>query len=152
MLSSEIVGEGEGFCDCPSEYEWLSGALAGLQVKRRREDWVWRSFLRRIVDMIEDAGVGSPVFPSPDCKDMSALEVLGGFVSVAGAIVHDGLEIVSPESGDLRGLLDAVGVSFRSREDVVIVSPDSLVTLVNLSSIRGPLAEEIANKAGDVDD
>ena len=75
---------------------WLSGAKAGMnELNGLKKDWRWEEFFNEIQELIEYSHVkpakpGEEPFINENQKG-SALDALGGYVSIAGDVTPEGL-------------------------------------------------------------
>ncbi|MBD3406873.1 MAG: hypothetical protein GF411_12220 [Candidatus Lokiarchaeota archaeon] len=131
------------------DVSWLSGAKAGLQISEgRRPDWNWDEFLLDLDAMLQYFSDIQSAFPgqAPLLDDGivgSILTALGGYISVTGYLLDDGLffRVSKKYHEDVRIALS--GYDVQPYCDGLIISKTDLARLQNILPIQGPLFELI---------
>lgn len=131
---------------------WLAGAAGGLKIVGNRSPrWLWEDFYEDIYQMIRLVGHVEPVYPGTAPRDGdgqvgSALEALGGYVSVVGEMTPEGLYFRVPHTCQeaVIQLLNSLTV-LRFHGEIVIPKMD-LPAFLRLVPIEGPMAEWLVEK------
>ena len=131
------------------QVSWLAGAAAGLHVVcSRTPTWLWNDFIRDIHDMIRMIGEVVPAEPGTapaygDSHVGSALDALGGYISIVGEVCPEGLYFRVPlaRQENVARLLNGITL-FRSHGEIVI-PPYDLLAFSRLVPLEGPVAEQL---------
>ncbi|MFW9847141.1 MAG: hypothetical protein ACFFD6_10355 [Candidatus Thorarchaeota archaeon] len=128
---------------------WVAGAAAGLEIMHHRSpQWLWGPFLDDVVGLLEfQQGVlPAPPGTSPDIGDGSigsALDALGGYVSIMGEVCPEGLYFKVPleQQQDVMRLLSLDSIYITNGE--VVIPNHELPAFIRLVPIHGPVADSI---------
>lgn len=122
------------------DYAWLGGASAGLRVLSVRDpEWRWAPFIIDVVDTIELLGDIEEIGPGSEPASGSALDSLGGYVSLTGQLHHDGLyfPVSAADAPKVKDLL--VGISVFHSNGWVLIPQKELPAFYRIVPLRGPL-------------
>lgn len=125
---------------------WLSGAKAGMnELNEMKKDWLWEDFFREIHDLIEYSHV-KPAKPGEeplinDNEKGSALDALGGYVSIAGDVTPEGLAfpVHLAQLERIENLLS--GMLLKRIGNKILVPQYDLPGFLKLVPVLGPVAE-----------
>ncbi len=126
---------------------WLAGAAKGLKiVGNRTPKWLWQEFYDDIFQMIRLAGVITPTDPgtAPNEGDGlvgSAIEALGGYVSVTSELTPEGLYFRVPLVCQENIVQLLKGLTVLKYHGEIVIPTFELPAFIRLVPIEGPVAE-----------
>jgi hypothetical protein len=127
---------------------WVAGAAAGLMmVGDRFPARLWSGFINWVYSMIELLGVAEPAEPGcsafdGDASIGSALDALGGYVSITGAIVKEGLyfRVDLDHVDGVQSLLQEMG---EVRPGGFLIGWEELDSFLMLVQLAGPVRDSL---------
>lgn len=148
MYSKDVSNGLEGVCQDWVDPAWVAGAAAGLAVVGDRvPTWLWSAFIEDVHVMIEMLDGVEPSAPGEipeegDGSMASALESLGGYVSLTGVVRREGLffRLLADRVEEVQGLLQGMGLPEKGG---FLIPREDLESFLMLVRLGGPIADQV---------
>ncbi len=127
---------------------WLGGALAGLEIPRGREPaWEWAPFLEDLFDIVEMTWDVQPINPGEIPATGSALDSLGGYISLTGHICNHGIIFPVRSTIVYEVTKQLTGINVRYLGGLMIIPHEEIPRFMGIVPIRGPLEDRVQEES-----
>jgi hypothetical protein len=124
--------------------DWLAGAITGLNIAGMRSpSYEWDPFLEDIEWMNAVLGGVNPVDMSSMEKIQSYYDFLGGYISMTGTLCSEGLRFRTIPEAQIQIRQWLSGLEIVSGGNDLLVPNTSLMQLINLVPLRGPVEDQL---------
>ena len=137
---------------CIPQTGWVAGAIAGIRARGPRElGWEWDNFIGDVYDEAEELGGIEAAEPGACLVDSdghacSCYDTLGGYISTAGEVCSEGLQVRLPSARleCIAGLLP--GFMVARTKGGLLIRRCELTSFLNLVPVRGPIVDELVEE------
>lgn len=137
---------------CIHQSGWVAGAIAGIRACGPRElDWEWDNFIEDVCEAAEELGGIEAAEPGACLVDSdghacSCYDTLGGYISTAGAVCSEGLQVRLPSARleCIASLLPGFMVTRTKGE--LLIRRYELTSFLNLVPVRGPIVDKLVEE------
>ena len=125
------------------DWDWIRGALAGLDISSERDPaWLWKPLLDDLKSMQEFYDI-KPLMPWQETEKQPILDALGGYVSITATVSGQGLLFPLPyEIAKIVGK-NLHGIELEVHSHGITIPWNQISAFTSLVQIRGPVEEWI---------
>lgn len=123
---------------------WVAGAKAGInEIESRVGEGAWAEFYDSLEMVFRFMIEVPPAEPGTSPEDGSLYETLGGYVSVAGRMTHEGLKFSVPSRRQKTVAALFPGMEMYRTGKGVLIPHKELESFSRLVPMRGPLEDKM---------